>query len=90
MTPALWALLGVNVATFLLYAWDKLAARRRARRVPEARLLWASAACAAPGAWAAVLLLRHKSSKASYLVRLGLVTGLQALALGWAFGRGWL
>jgi uncharacterized membrane protein YsdA (DUF1294 family) len=87
MTPGLWALLGANAAAFLLYAWDKLAARRRRRRVPERALLLASAPFTAPAAWAAVLLLRHKSSKPSYLIRLALLTAAEGLAAGWMLGR---
>jgi uncharacterized membrane protein YsdA (DUF1294 family) len=83
----IWALSLVNLAAFLVYAWDKLAARRRARRVPEAHLLWASAPLAAAGAWLGVVLLRHKSAKPGYLVKLALVTAVQALAAGWALGR---
>jgi uncharacterized membrane protein YsdA (DUF1294 family) len=85
--PWIWALLLVNLAAFLVYAWDKLAARRRARRVPEAHLLWVSTPLAAVGAWLAVLLLRHKSAKPGYLVKLALVTAVQALAAGLALGR---
>jgi len=82
-----WALVAGNAICFLLYGWDKLAARRRARRVPERTLLLASTPLTALGAWIGVLLLRHKSSKASYLLRLALVTVVQALAVGWWLGR---
>ena len=83
-----WILLAVNLLAFGLYGWDKLAALRGWRRVPEMRLLFASAPLSALGAWLAVLLLRHKSSKASYLVKLGLLTAAEALVLGWAMGKG--
>lgn len=81
---ALLLLAGANVACALFYGWDKLAAMRGRRRVPERTLLAASLPLTAPGAWAAVLWFRHKSSKRSYLTRLVGVTILQGIATGWA------
>ncbi|MEM7307223.1 MAG: DUF1294 domain-containing protein [Planctomycetota bacterium] len=84
-----WFLLAVNLLAFGLYGWDKLAASRAWRRVPEFRLLVVSAPLAALGAWAAVLCFRHKSSKPSYLVKLSLLTAAEALVVGWALGKGY-
>lgn len=79
----LLVLVGANAACALLYGWDKLAAIRGRRRVPEATLLASSFPLTAPGAWAAVFGFRHKSSKRSYLAKLVGVTILQGAALGW-------
>lgn len=84
----LWVVLAGNVLAFLLYGWDKLAARRGRRRVSEKSLLLSSTPGTAIGAWCAVLAFRHKSSKASYLMKLTFVTVLQALVAGWVLGRG--
>ena len=85
----LWPWVGLNALAFLLYGWDKLAAMRGARRVPERRLLAASAPFAAPGAWLAVLAFRHKRRKTRYLVQLVLLTGLQAAAAAWLLWQRW-
>lgn len=79
------ALVGV---TFLLLAWDKFAARRGRRRVPEAGLHLLEAAGGWPATFLAQAWLDHKSAKASYrLVLWGIVLVHQAIALdallGW-------
>lgn len=82
------AWLAVVGGTFALLAWDKLAALRGKRRVPEAWLHL----CELGGGWPATFLaqawLDHKSAKTSYrLVLWGIVGAHQALALdallGW-------
>lgn len=62
---AIW-LLALNLCALALYAWDKRAARRGARRVPEARLHLLALLGGWPGAWLAQRMLRHKSSKAGF------------------------
>lgn len=77
-------LAAANVVTGALYAYDKLASRRRWRRVRE-RTLWVG--CAAGGvigAWAAFLGLRHKTRHASFWVVQTMATAAWAAALGWA------
>lgn len=71
----------LNVACFALYGWDKFAAKRGSRRTPELVLLGASLPLTAIGAWGAVFLLRHKSSKSSYKWKLVGVTILQGAAV---------
>jgi uncharacterized membrane protein YsdA (DUF1294 family) len=88
MSPLVALVLALNLGAFLLFGWDKLASVRRARRVPEGRLLLAALALGAAGAWLGVVAFRHKSSKPSFLARLALAT-LGSLAIAWAFvGRG--
>ncbi|MGE0713011.1 MAG: DUF1294 domain-containing protein [Planctomycetota bacterium] len=87
MTPTqagLAALAALNLATFLLYGWDKLQARRGARRVPERRLLLALALGGVVGGWAGMLVLRHKTRKGSFLAP------AIACSLAWALLAGWL
>lgn len=50
-----------SLIALLLYGWDKAAARRGARRVPESRLLLLGLLGGAPGALAGMLLFRHKT-----------------------------
>lgn len=57
---------GLSVVTFLVYAVDKSAAERQARRVPEAHLHMLAFAGGWPGATLAQQWLRHKSKKAEF------------------------
>lgn len=85
-------LLAVNLLTIAAFAIDKRRAERGRRRTPEADLLFLAFAGGSPGAWLAIRLFRHKSSKRAFQRRLARVVLLQ-LALvtavaGWiAFGR---
>ncbi len=81
MTETLSALALWNVGVFVVYAWDKAAARRAAWRIPERTLLTCALLAGCAGAWLAVLLLRHKSAKPSFLARLALVTILNVAAV---------
>ncbi len=60
---------------FLMFGWDKAAARRGARRVPEARLLLVGAAGGAAGALLGMIAFRHKTRKLRFWL-------VQATALG--------
>ena len=87
-TPLVVVLLGWYLASsllaFLVFAHDKRAARRHRHRIPERRLHVLELIGGFPGAWLAIMLLRHKSSKPSFLavsllasaVNLGLLVGL--------------
>ena len=79
-------LAAVNLAAFLAFGWDKWAAKRGARRVPEARLLLFAALLGAPGAWLGVNVFRHKTVKTRFRIRLVLVTVLNLAVVGAA---GW-
>lgn len=74
MKAALLYLAAINLLAFLAFGWDKRAARRGARRVSEARLLWLAALLGAPGAWTGVSVFRHKTVKTSFRIRLVLAT----------------
>lgn len=77
-------LAAANAVTAALYAYDKLASRRRWRRVRE-RTLWAGCICGGVvGAWAAFFALRHKTRHASFWAVQTLATVAWAVALGWA------
>ena len=73
-------LLGVNIATFELFAVDKAAARNGRLRVPERSLLIAALLGGAAGALCAIMLLRHKSSKFSFQFKLAIVLTMQIAA----------
>lgn len=62
----LGAALALNLATFIVYAMDKRAARIGGWRVSERQLHLLALLGGWPAAWAAQQWLRHKSSKASF------------------------
>jgi len=67
MPPAVWgAYMAMSLATFIVYAGDKRAARRGQWRVAENTLHGLSLACGWPGALLARQLLRHKSAKPGF------------------------
>ena len=81
MTPLVSCLLFFNLLCFLLFVWDKHKAQRGQRRIAEKTLHLATLPGAAPGAWAAIWLLRHKNRKVAFWgVTLGL-TLLQGVVL---------
>lgn len=71
----------INAATFAAFALDRHAAARRARRVPERRLLILAALGGSPGALVAQQALRHKTHKEPFRTRLWVIVGVQIAAL---------
>lgn len=79
-----WVVLAVNAVTVVLFAWDKFCAMRRWRRVPEATLIGWTFATGCIGAWCAMSLFRHKTTKTSFRRRALVATVLNPLwALCW-------
>ena len=78
---------GVNVATFVLYAYDKSAAARGGwTRVPERVLHGLALAGGTPAALLAQILLRHKTLKRPFRTWFVAICVVQLLALAaWAF-----
>ncbi len=74
----LWALLGANGLTFVVWGWDKWRASRGGRRVPEASLLFLALCGGFVGAWIGVRVFRHKTRKQPFRLYLMLVTLLSA------------
>ncbi len=74
----LWA---INLLTLLAFGWDKLRAKRRKRRVPEAKLLWLAVISGGPGAVLGRWIFRHKTRKRRFSIYLYLVLGLQVAFL---------
>jgi uncharacterized membrane protein YsdA (DUF1294 family) len=82
------AALAFNIVTIGMYAWDKWRASRNAWRVPERTLITLALLGGWPGAYLAMKLLRHKTSKppfrrrvlAATLVNIALIAGGAYLA----------
>jgi uncharacterized membrane protein YsdA (DUF1294 family) len=74
--------LGVlNLATFLVFGWDKRAAAGRRPRVPERTLLTLTALGGSPTALLARPIFRHKTRKQPFGAWLALIVFVQAAAL---------
>ncbi len=74
--------LGVlNLATFLVFGWDKRAAAERRPRVPERALLTLAALGGSPAALLARPVFRHKTRKQPFGAWLTLIVFLQAAAI---------
>jgi uncharacterized membrane protein YsdA (DUF1294 family) len=75
MLPWLYlAVAAINALTFALFWLDKRRARRGRRRLPESTLLWAVFATGLAGGWAAMTLLRHKTRKTSFKLKMLLLS----------------
>lgn len=93
--PRAWVAvyLGASLCCFLVYAWDKQAARRERRRVPESTLHVWSLLGGWPGALLAQQYLRHKSVKASFRAVFWLTVAANVAGFVWLAspdGRAWL
>lgn len=89
LQPLLIAIAAVNVVTFLVFGLDKWKARRGARRVPEAWLLWLTFATGLFGAWIAMSVFRHKTRKTSFRLKMVLVSIVNvAWLVAWLWHRG--
>ena len=78
---AVWA------GTWFVYAWDKRRAGLHERRVPESVLLTLALLGGSPAALVAMVILRHKTRKVSFLVKFAVVVVAQ-VALAVLFLRG--
>lgn len=76
-------LVAINAAAFMAFAFDKQAAVRRGRRLPERRLLALAALGGSPGALIAQRALRHKTLKAPFRTSLCVIVAVQAALLAW-------
>ena len=88
--PLIGAVAGINLATILLYGYDKAIAGGTRRRVPENVLHLAAIAGGSPGALLAQVLFRHKTVKASFRRVFWLIVVFQLVAVGaawWAWRR---
>lgn len=80
--PWIW-LTAVSLAAAMMTAWDKHAAKKRQRRLPE-RVLWFTALCGGSLAmWLTMQLVRHKTRHRSFMWGLPVLMVAQAAAWIW-------
>ncbi|MDI9237327.1 DUF1294 domain-containing protein [Lysobacter sp. LF1] len=75
--------LAINVATVLLFGYDKAIAGGRRRRIPERTLLGFALLGGSPGALLAMGLFRHKTAKPTFRRAMGGIVAAQLVALWW-------
>ena len=78
-----WYLLGIGLFTAALYAYDKYAACRGWRRVPEIQLLTAALAGGAICALFIMFAIHHKTRKTAILLPVLLLAIAQMAAIFW-------
>ena len=66
----------VSLPTFVIYGYDKSAAQKGARRIPEARLHLLELLGGWPGALVAQRVFRHKTRKVSFQIVFWLIGAL--------------
>jgi uncharacterized membrane protein YsdA (DUF1294 family) len=81
MGPVLAVLVVLNLLSFALFGVDKSRARRGAWRISESTLLLSALVSGTVGAWAGVFGFRHKTRKPSFLVKLVLVSAIDAVVV---------
>jgi uncharacterized membrane protein YsdA (DUF1294 family) len=73
----------LSAVTFAVMARDKFQAIAGRRRISEATLFTLALVGGSPGLVAGMLLLRHKTSKTTFIVSTGLIVGLQVALWFW-------
>jgi uncharacterized membrane protein YsdA (DUF1294 family) len=80
--------LALNLYTFGLMGWDKYAAGRKRRRIPERHFFFTAALGGSPGVFLAMTAWKHKRQKDSFKWRIYSILTFQILFVAWFFGRG--
>ncbi len=76
-------LISINLATFLLYGYDKFISARESLRVPELNLQALSLLGGSPSALLAQKFFRHKTIKSSFQIVYWIIVALQIGILLW-------
>jgi len=78
-------LLIINLAAFAIMGWDKIQARKRGRRVPEARLFLTSAIGGSLGIWMGMHAFRHKTKHRSFQIGIPVLLFLNVVIIVFIF-----
>lgn len=74
-----WYLIGINVLAFLAYGYDKLQAKRKARRLSERCLIELAVIGGSVGAMIGMYLFRHKTLHSAFTVGIPAIFIIQVL-----------
>ncbi len=77
--------LALNLATVLVFGYDKAIAGGKRRRVPERTLLALALLGGSPGALFAMGLFRHKTAKPGFRRAMILIVAVQLVVLAWLY-----
>jgi len=77
--------LALNLATVLVFGYDKAVAGGKRRRVPERTLLALALLGGSPGALFAMGLFRHKTAKPGFRRTMILIVAVQLVVLVWFY-----
>lgn len=87
MRILMYYLIVVNVITWIIYGLDKWKARNGKQRIPERTLLLFTAAGGSAGAIAGMLMFRHKTRKAKFVVAVPVMLVVHCVLVGLALER---
>lgn len=87
MRILMYYLIAVNVITWIIYGLDKWKARNGKQRIPERTLLLFTAAGGSAGAVAGMLMFRHKTRKAKFVVAVPVLLVVHCVLVGLALER---
>jgi uncharacterized membrane protein YsdA (DUF1294 family) len=79
VTLIFYALVALNVVTFFIYGLDKWKAIKGRWRIPEATLLWLAAVGGSIGAWCALYVWHHKTTRKKFIYGIPTIFAIQLL-----------
>lgn len=79
----IYILLALNAVSFLLFAVDKIAAKKDWRRIPERGLILSVLCFGGVGALLAMYIFHHKTKKTMFILMVPVLTLLQIGVLIW-------
>ncbi|MDO5443293.1 MAG: DUF1294 domain-containing protein [Bacteroidia bacterium] len=79
----IWTLLAVNLATFIIYGWDKLCAKKDWWRIPEKVLLGFAFIGGSLGALLGMRVFHHKTKHKKFIILVPLFLVLHVALAVW-------
>ena len=76
-------IIAINVVAFIVFGIDKLRARQKKWRIPEATLLLLAIVGGSIGAWAGMLVWRHKTMHRKFKYGVPVILILQLAIVTW-------
>lgn len=76
-------IIAINVVAFIVFGFDKLRARQKKWRIPEATLLLLAVVGGSIGAWAGMLVWRHKTMHHKFKYGVPVILILQLAIVTW-------